>query len=144
MRKQGFGIGGGTLLLLFSVLILIIFALLTLSTARREATLTEKRQVAVEDYYRADSRAADLATALLSRWREGDVPATLEDIIITDEGGEIYAYLCPIDNRRAISVRLRLSEEGMTILSWKTAEIAPWTPDESLDVWGGEEDPWNP
>ncbi len=138
MRKQGFGIGGASLLLIFSVLCLTVFSLLTLSTVRREQALTEKRRAAVEDYYRADSAAAELAAALLEQEKEGGAPGELNGTPIQSEGAGVYAYLCPIDSRRAISVRLRLADGGLTVLSWKTTDIADWTPDESLDVWEGE------
>lgn len=138
MRKQGFGIGGASLLLIFSVLCLTVFSLLTLSATMRERTLTEKRRAAVEAYYAADGAAAEVAAALLEGGRTGAVPSTVGGTAIEDEGGGVYAYLCPIDGRRAISVRLMLSDGGIGILSWRTTEIADWTPDESLSVWEGE------
>lgn len=138
MRKQGFGIGGASLLLIFAVLCLTVFSLLTLSAAMRERTLTEKRRAAVEAYYAADSAAAEVAAALLEGKRTGAVPSAVDGTAIEDEGGGVYAYLSPIDGRRAISVRLMLSDGGIDILSWRTTEIADWAPDESLSVWEGE------
>lgn len=138
MRKQGFGIGGASLLLIFSVLCLTVFSLLTLSTVRREVVLTEKRKAAVEHYYAADAGAVEIASALLTAERGGSLPPELGGIAIQHEGQGVYAYNYPIDSRRAISVRLRIAGGTSTLLSWKTTDIADWTPDESLDVWEGD------
>ena len=50
-------VGGSSLLVIFAVLCLTVFALLTLSTAAADSRLSQDAADAVEAYYQADSQA---------------------------------------------------------------------------------------
>ena len=137
MRKYSFGVGSASLLLIFSTLCLTVFTLLTLSTVNRERALTEKHRAAVERYYAADGAAVEIAADLLGM-AGGEIPAEVGGIPVYSAGDGVYSYRCPIDERRALSIRLQLADGEKSILTWSVTGITDWIPDESLNVWKGE------
>ena len=67
------GTGGITIAMVFVVLCLTLFSLLSLSTAQAQWTLTQKSLDAVERYYSADSEAQRLLAQLSQKLQ--DLPA---------------------------------------------------------------------
>ena len=63
-------VGGSSLLVIFAVLCLTVFALLSLSTVRADVRLSEASAQAVSGYYQADCQAE----AILARLRSGELP----------------------------------------------------------------------
>ena len=60
--KRGGGVSGAvSLVMIFCVLCLAVFAVLTLATADREAKLAEMTARSAADYYEADRRAVEIA-----------------------------------------------------------------------------------
>ena len=70
-------VGGSSLLVIFAVLCLTVFALLTLSTAAADSRLSQDAAAAVEAYYQADSQAE----ALWARLRAGERPEEVLSLI---------------------------------------------------------------
>ena len=123
-------VGGSSLLVIFAVLCLTVFALLALSTAQAGERLSSQSLQAVEAYYQADSRAE----AILARLRLGELPPE-----VTAEGAGVYAYTCPISDTQALFVRVRVEEDGgYALLRWQAASTARWEAEEGLSVWDGE------
>ncbi len=120
-------VGGSSLLIMFAVLCLVVFALLGLSTVRAEQRLSDTSAEAVADYYRADRMAEEIYTKL----RRGQVP---EGVTVTDE---IYSYAIPISDTQILQVALRKDGEEWTVLLWQAISSAQWEEDNSLDLWDG-------
>ena len=60
-RKMSFTtVGGSSILTIFAVLMFVVFALLSLSTAKANAGLTDKSTESVTNYYRADTEAEEI------------------------------------------------------------------------------------
>ena len=121
-------IGGSSLLVIFAVLCLTVFALLSLSTAQAGARLSDASADAVSAYYQADCRAEEI----LARLRSGEVPEN-----VTVEDG-VYSYTCPISDTQALEVSVRLEEDHYSILRWQAVSTMEWVPDDSMQVWDGE------
>ena len=66
-------VGGSSLLVIFTVLCLTIFALLGLETVRADCRLTDAAAQSVASYYSADAQAESIVSVL----RTGQVPSTL-------------------------------------------------------------------
>lgn len=120
--------GLSALPVIFTVLCLTVFALLSLSTARADARLGSQTRQAAVDYYRAEVEAH----TILAQLRGGEIPPE-----VTEDGG-IYTYRCPISDTQALEVRVRLEGEHYTLLQWQTVSTAPWQADEKLPVWDGQ------
>lgn len=138
MKKFGAGIGSASLILIFSVLCLTVFALLTLSESNREKALTEKFASSVENYYSADSAAVEVARKLHTAVDNGEILSEINNIPIYSDGNGTFSYFCPIDDNRSIAVKLRNVNGEFEIIAWNETDTENWVPDEQLNVWMGE------
>lgn len=121
-------VGGSSLLVIFAVLCLTVFALLGLSSVQASGRLSDASAQAVSAYYTADCRAEEILAAL----RQGEVPEGVRQ----EENG-VYAYTCPISDTQALVVRVRVDGGAWTVLRWQAVSTARWEADESLDLWDG-------
>jgi len=149
MRQKMRGIGTGTisLVLIFSVLCLTIFAMLTLSTANAEKALVTRAASFVEGYYKADTQATRMTAHIVDSHRNETLLDSLADIQATfnveieyeqTRGGVIYiAFSNRVSDFHNLSVRLRLAEGEFSILKWRVFYSQPWEFDDTLPVWDG-------
>ena len=138
MMRYGTGLGATSLILMFSVLCLAIFALLSLSVANRDRSYTEKLADSVTGYYAADSRAVVISDALSQAALAGENPPETEGIEISTDGAGQYSFLIPIDERRALAVGIELKNGETAVLFWSVTEPVNWSPDGGLNVWRGD------
>ena len=121
-------IGGSSLLVIFAVLCLTVFALLGLSTVQADGRLSDASANAVSAYYTADCRAEEI----LAQLRGGEIPEGVQ------VSGDVYSYMCPILDTSALQVSVRVQGDTYEVLCWKAVVTAEWTIDETLSVWDGE------
>ncbi len=120
-------VGLSSLLVIFAVLCITVFALLSISTVRADARLSESSAKAVDGYYAADFAAEEI----LARLREGERP----EGVVYENG--IYTYACPISETQALLVEVKLEGSEYTVLRWQAKSTAHWEADDSLPVWLG-------
>ena len=117
--------GGSSLLVIFSVLCLTVFAMLSLSTVKADLRIADASVQAIKHYYVADSEAE----AVLGQLRQGIVPEGVE------QDGDLYAYLCPVSKTQALSVVVEVKETEYRIQQWKVVTTTEWSPQEYLELW---------
>ena len=129
MRKHDgpAAVGGRSLLVIFAVLCLVVFALLSLSTVQAEGRLSTATSDAVTGYYHADAQAE----AILVRLRGGEIP---DDV--TAEG-EYYRYRCPVSDTQALQVTVALNGSDYQILQWQVVSTSEWEAQDAPAVWDG-------
>ena len=120
-------VGGSSLLVMFSVLCLTVFALLALSTVQAEGRLSQKTAQAVKEYYAADGRAEEI----YARLRAGEKPE------FVSRNGNAYSYACPMSDTQRLCVRVCREESGWRVLDWQVQSAAEWNSDQSVHVWDG-------
>lgn len=120
-------VGGSSLLVIFAVLCLTVFALLGLSTVQAGGRLSQSTAQAVSAYYEADCQAEEI----FARLRSGELP---EGVIHSDT---VYSYICPISDMQQLRVELEKAADGWTVLRWQAESTADWEPSDSLHVWDG-------
>ena len=133
-RETGGGtppIGGSSLFVIFAVLCLTVFALLSLSTVRADQSIQQASVRAVTDYYAADRAAEEI----LSQLRAGQCPQG-----VADRGEGHYTYTCPISDQQQLAVEVVVTGETYTVLRWQAVSTLDWQADEQLTVWNGETD----
>ena len=123
-------VGGSSLLVIFAVLCLTIFTLLTLSTVQADTRLSEASIQAVTDYYQADLQAERIFAQL----RVGQIPLGVEQTAYNGSSpstgdsspsgslvppGTIYSYSCPISDTQKLSVQLHHDGTVWTIMRWQ-------------------------
>ncbi|MBD5170251.1 MAG: hypothetical protein HDT20_09095 [Oscillibacter sp.] len=127
--KRGGGVSGAvSLVMIFCVLCLAVFSVLTIATADREAKLAEMTARNAADYYKADRWAVEIVAAL----RSGDALPMDVEIVRT---GNTAAFSLPVGENQALEVVL--GENG-EILRWQTEYTGSWETDDSWAVWDGE------
>ena len=129
-KRQRFSppaVGGSSLLVIFAVLCLTVFALLSLGTVQADRRLADASAASVQAYYEADCRAEEI----LAQLRSGQRPEG-----VSGEGNE-YWYVCPISDTQSLQVRVRLDGDKWTVLQWQVVSTVLWEPDQSLDLWDG-------
>ena len=132
MRKGKFplnAVGISSLLVIFAVLCLTVFALLSVSTVQAQLRLAENTRSAITGYYRADGEAEEI----LSKLRTGEIPEGVE------KKGDTYAYACPISENQALFVCVKVHGTEYTVLRWQAVSTADWDAEDRLPVWDGQE-----
>ena len=143
-NTTGVSVGSVSLLVIFLVLCMSIFAVLSLTTARSELRLAEKSAQAVAGYYQADLACMEKMERLQEMLDQG---AVTSDLIREAEsfGGaarlvngalriEYAQQIMPGQELQAVFA----AENGkVSILSWRAIDVGPWEPDFTLNVWGG-------
>lgn len=131
-------LGGTSLLVIFAVLALTIFALLSLSTVRADRRLSEASAQAVQDYYAADCRAQ----AYLAWLRTGEGAPDMEGIsantAVIDHAGHsemIHSYALPISGTQELQVEVRVDGTDYEILRWQAVFVGEWEADSSMELW---------
>lgn len=120
-------IGGSSLLVIFAVLCLTVFALLGFSTVQADKRLADISIQAVSDYYAADCAAEEI----LARLRSGELP---EGVSKTDD---VYAYSCVISPTQTLQVEVRGSD--WAVLRWQAVSTVHWQENTDLELWDGNE-----
>lgn len=126
-RETHAAVGGSSLLTIFAVLCLTVFAVLTIATASAGARLGDSAAAAVEAYYAADCAAEEI----LARLRAGERPEG-----VTEENG-IFFYCCPISDTQTLMVEVAVEAAEFQILRWQAVPVAEWEAEEQLQVWDG-------
>lgn len=120
-------VGASSLLVIFAVLCLTVFALLSISTVRADGRLGNKVETAITSYYQADCQAEEI----LAQLRSGEIPAG-----VTLENG-IYTYTCPISDTQVLAVQVALEDDTYQILRWQALSTVRWEADDRIPVWSG-------
>ena len=121
-------VGGSSLLVMFAVLCLTIFALLGLSTVQADQRLSQASADSIFDYYRGDLQAEQI----LAQLRRGEVPA---GVCVQDH---LYSYSCPVSQTKRLDVTVEECEGTWHVLRWQVVSLVEWEVDERLDVWDGD------
>ena len=124
-------VGGSSLLVIFAVLCLIVFTLLTLSTVQANRRLSEASIQAVTDYYEAD-RQAEMIFAQL---RSGQLPPQVEKQRLSKDfplpgtsihTGDLYTYSCSISDSQILVVELHRDHGDWTVLRWQAVSTVTY------------------
>lgn len=128
-------VGGSSLLTVFAVLALTVFALLSISTVKADVRLADSAAKAVTDYYAADCKAQEI----LARLRRGETPEDVElTAMLTESGGTDYFYTVPISDTQELRVEVLLDGAEYEVLCWQAASSVEWTGSDGFIVWDGE------
>ena len=132
MKKSGGVSGAVSLVMIFCVMCLAVFSVLTLATADREAKLSKITARSAQEYYRADRDA----TAIIAALRAGSsIPADLDADITWD--GDTASFLLPIGDSQGLDVAVSVRGGTCEILRWQMVYTGSWEPDAYLDLWDG-------
>lgn len=139
--NSGISIGSSSLILIFVVLCMTVFSVLTLISANAEKKLSDKSAQAVSDYYNADLAATMKINEIAEALSSSD-SAAAQQLIIPDaeftaaEDGIIVSFDTEIDSRRTLHTEALLTENSLKITEWKTVTKTEAAED-SPGLWDG-------
>lgn len=117
-------VGGSSLLVIFAVLCLTVFALLGLATVTADKRLADDSYEAVKAYYQADCEAEKI----LGEIREGRMP---EGVVKENQS---YSYSCPISETQELRVVVKVDGGTYAVEQWRIVSTVQWQPDEYIDL----------
>ncbi len=120
-------LGTSSLLVVFVVLALAVFSILSIATVSADRRLSESSISATLGYLSADAECEKM----LSELRSGSIPEGAE------KEGDVYSYSRKINEMQALFVEVRVSGSDYEILRWSVEAVGDWEPDTDLPVWDG-------
>lgn len=126
-REAPPAVGGSSLLVIFAVLCLTIFALLGLSTVRADSRMAEASYAAVQGYYEADAKAEEI----LAQLRAGIVPEGVQ------KENNCYCYRCEVSEVQELAVEVEVIGNAYRILRWQLVSTTEWEADDIMNLWNG-------
>lgn len=142
-------IGASSLILIFIVLCLSTFGLLSLSSAQGDLKLAERNGAAVQGYYEADSKGLqwlkEIDQVLMEEMKEG-ADSYQCSLKIKDRLGDIYnqetgiiSTDIPMERGQSLHIELSLmcGEQRYQILSWYVYDSGEFEIDTAMPVWEG-------
>lgn len=146
--RSSVNIGSSSLVLIFIVLCLGTFGLLSLASAGNDLELARRNAAAVSGYYEADAKGADFLLAASEKLTQvkgksqKEVMAYLQNSLSGVKTAENRLMQeIPMANGQALYLELAIDENGingMEILQWKVYHQIEYEIDHSLPVWTGE------
>lgn len=152
-QKKGYvaSIGGPTLVLIFIVMCLVTFGMLSLSTAKSEWDLAKRNASAVKEYYKADGEGvqffqmvSETIDSVLNQTEDFEECRTL----LSQKLGHFYIQeenkvitKISMDRSQALFIELIPQFEGReraAISQWKVIQTEDLEIDNSMPVWAGE------
>ena len=129
-------IGSSSLILIFIVLCLVTFSVLSLGNAKREDALSVRSADSVQEYNRADAQGEAFLQMADQALLKGDKDS-LAPYLQSDTG--TYCTDVSMDAGQALRVELNFDWEKKTykILSWKVYHQEENEIDQSIPVWSG-------
>ena len=135
--------GASSLLVIFSVLCLTVFALLSLSTVSADHRIFERNSQALKAHYEAEEQANEILAQLRSGTVPAGVKASKSDQVPGHTGEQltVYDYSCPVSDTTTLEVSVALdrgTSDTFVVLRWQEVSTYDWQPDTHIPVYTGE------
>ena len=143
-------IGTSLMLVIFIILCMVIFAVLSLSGALKDASYSEKNAHRTTCYYEACNQAEELLaridTVLSERTSDDslihELQAVDDTVLVTKEGTALtITYTVPVDEDEILEVVLTAASQESPhylIQAWTKCSAAEWTGTQTLPVLGSD------
>ena len=137
---KGIGVGSASIMLIFTVLCLTVFSLISYTVAENDKTLIESGASLVIKYYEADAFAESVIAEILASDIIPDVVLGTEIDVWFDFDlfAEVVSFYYPITDSTTLFVEAAIYENDYDVLAWRMYNEDEWIADESLNVWDGE------
>lgn len=153
--KQRIQIGTSSLLLIFTVLCLVVFSTLSLSSAKADYSLAIKNEQSVKAYYVVDSKGEELKADINRQVINLSIQATNEEefreLVKQDfkeafnENDNTISYTIDTNSEQFLFIQLLLfdyeeikeGQENYKIISWVIKNKVDYEVDNNMPVWNG-------
>jgi len=137
------GIGGASLVMIFAILCLTVFVVLTYLTASNEYNLAVKYSDSAKNFYKADEAAENIFAKLKNAYslsgESGLREASATNGVEISEGNDGTKFICSynveIDTSLDLLVEVALKNDGNWLrLKWNSYSSVEWIPDDQISV----------
>ena len=144
-KSSGINIGSASIIMVFAVLCLTVFSVLSFVTANSEYKLAIKSADSVKAYYIADTKATEKVANIekIVNGKNGSFAEISKEL--TDCGyeventtsGLVVKFKEKVSDSQDLSVKVTYDGRNFCVNSWKLESSASWTPSDSAQLWGG-------
>jgi hypothetical protein len=155
MNKKGIGSGSASIILVFAVLCLTIFAVISFVSALSNNALVKVEANMVRSYYEADVLAEYIFAEILNLDEGESIPDTIRGVEINsgcdceldlqmilfgygcgcDSEGENISFSLEISDKIELRVVIAVNENEMDIIAWRMRDVGEWeSGDDSLNL----------
>lgn len=142
--KYSSGIGGSLILIIFIVLTITVFSVLTLVSAENELGTVSRSAKVSEDYYAAEKEAAlkcsELEKAIAGLTEQAEISSALSAAganVSSGVDGLTVSFTVDIDDKRTLETVLKVENGALTVASKKITVPESIIIDEGMDIWDG-------
>lgn len=125
-------IGTSSLLIIFVILCLVVFAALALSSAKSDLQFSEDLAQRKTAYYEASYRAEEIAGEIDSLLAQGKSPEECSAEVKVSGSSAEYEVI--IDDSRKLVVSLRITGRTFEIQKWQTVALKEWEGNDTLNL----------
>lgn len=133
-KEIGINVGLTTLIMIFAVLCIVVFSVLTYKTALYEKKLAVKTANATKEYYAADYKANEVMEQLKSRLDKGK---GIDSLVSYNNSGKIK-YSVKINDNSNLNVELKNNGKKLKIIRWEITTTKTEKFDDTLKLWDGK------
>lgn len=144
-RGASSGIGGSLILIIFIVLTITVFSVLTLVSAQNELGTVNKSAIITKEYYTAEKVAAEKCgelnkalTELTDNQEAVSAAVSMGAFASAAEDGVLITFTVDIDEHRALETSLNLKEGNLETVSKKIVSNGDdLIIEDTIDIWDG-------
>ena len=139
-RRPGFNVGSASIIMVFAVLCLTIFSVLSYTTSSSDLKLSRRVSQSVADYYQAEYNAEEKVLQIVEQYKkDGNLDKLRAQYGDTNLASKEFSipFTVPVDDRRMLLVELTFDNKNVTITRWNLLSSTDWIPDNSIEVWRG-------
>jgi hypothetical protein len=139
-KKGTFGttMGVTSIIAILVVLVLIVFAALSITTSKADLNLSERTAEMTTEYYAADSAAEEKVAEVTEAVKDGDGwrDKLGDEYSVTEEDGRtVVRYDVTIDENKALSVRLGVAANGdVSRELWQVHSTSEWSGNDDIQL----------
>ena len=139
MSRGGIGVGSASIILVFTVLCLTVFSLITYRIASNDRTLVDAEVKLVTGYYSADTLAEQILAQITAAESipQSHLGVEIETLSHNNPEAEIVVFSIPVTEAVELLVEAVIYDSAYDIISWQLMHSGEWTADDSLDLWIG-------
>ena len=128
-------IGISSIVMIFAVLCLTIFSMLSLMTSDSDYTLAKKYLEKTLAYYNADAEALKIYGDIVN----GRIVDAGAGVVTENKDGELteISYAVNLDDKQKLNVKIELYDGNYTITEWYVNNVNEWVPDDNINIWDG-------
>lgn len=152
-RKIALGVGYVSVMLIFAVICLTIFAVMSFKAAMSTDTFNERSGEFLQQYYAADAKAKETLSKLNDGMQAArgsmffeeefeEAAKALDGVSVKQSpNGFSASYEVPINDRQVLAVDIRFDNDGKyTIEQWQSRVVGFDDTESHLGVWDGNFD----